>query len=97
MEIEEIYKELKKVIEPTSGEDIVKLGMVSKIIKEDNKLLIFLSLARRTPWSPFEMAINWTVHAKIVKEIVRVLEGKTDFEIYDDMTLQRYYPVEGVW
>jgi metal-sulfur cluster biosynthetic enzyme len=97
LEIEEIYKELEKVIEPTSGEDIVKLGIVSKIIKENNKFLIFLSLARRTPWSPFEMAMNWTVHAKIVKEIVKVLEEKiADFEIYDDMTLQRYYPIKGV-
>ncbi|MPW38549.1 hypothetical protein GBV73_02385 [Thermococcus sp. 101 C5] len=96
MEIEEIYKELKKVKEPISGEDIVSLGIVSMIMEEDNKVVIFLGLARRTPRSPFEMAVNWAVHARIVKDIVKVLEGKVNFEIIDDMTFQRYYPLEEV-
>lgn len=96
MEIEEIYKELKKVKEPISGEDIVSLGIVSLIRKEDNKVIIFIGLARRTPRHPFEMAVNWTIHARIVKDIVQVLEGKANFEIIDDMTFQRYYPIEEV-
>ena len=96
MEIEEIYEELKKVKEPISGEDIVSLGIVSLIRKEDNKMIIFLGLARRTPRHPFEMAVNWTIHARIVKDIVQVLEGKANFEIIDDMTFQRYYPIEEV-
>jgi len=96
LEIEEIYKELKKVKEPISGEDIVSLGIVSLIRKEDNKVIIFIGLARRTPRHPFEMAVNWTIHARIVKDIVQVLEGKANFEIIDDMTFQRYYPIEEV-
>lgn len=97
MEINKIYKLLEDIKEPISGENIVKLGVVTKIVKEDNKIVIYLDLARRTPQSPFEMAITWTVHAKIVREIVKVLEDKIpEFEIIDSMTLQRYYPVEEV-
>ncbi|NJE07370.1 hypothetical protein E3E31_02270 [Thermococcus sp. M39] len=97
MKIEEIYKELEKVIEPVSGENIVRLGLVSKIIRDDDKILIFLSLARRTPRHPFGMAVNWPIHVRIVKDIVKVLEDKIpDFEIIDDMTFQRYYPLEEV-
>jgi len=96
LEIEEIYEELKKVKEPISGEDIVSLGIVSLIRKEDDKVMIFLGLARRTPRHPFEMAVNWAVHSRIVKDIVKVLEGKVNFEIVDDMTFQRYYPIEEV-
>ncbi|WP_457753607.1 hypothetical protein [Thermococcus sp.] len=97
MEINKIYKLLEDIKEPISGENIVKLGVVTKIVKDDNKIVIYLDLARRTPQSPFEMAITWTVHAKIVKEIVKVLEDKIpEFEIIDSMTLQRYYPIEEV-
>jgi len=96
LEIEEIYEELKKVKEPISGEDIVSLGIVSLVRKEDNKVIIFLGLARRTPRRPFEMAVNWIIHVRIVKDIVKVLEGKVNFEIIDDMTFQRYYPREEV-
>ena len=71
MEIEEIYEELKKVKEPISGEDIISLGIVSLIRKEDNKMIIFLGLARRTPRHPFEMTVNWAVHARIVKDIIK--------------------------
>ena len=97
MEIDRIYKLLERVEEPISGENIVKLGIVTKIIKENDKIVIYLDLARRSPQSPFEMAVIWTVHAKIVKEIVKVLEDKvSEFEIIDSMTLQRYYPLEEV-
>jgi len=96
LEIEEIYEELKKVKEPISGEDIISLGIVSLIRKEDNKMIIFLGLARRTPRHPFEMAVNWAVHARMIKDIVKVLEGKVNFEIIDDMTFQKYYPIKEV-
>ena len=97
MEISKIYKLLEDIKEPISGENIVKLGVVTKIVRDDNKIVIYLDLARRTPQSPFEMAITWTVHAKIVREIVKVLEDKIpEFEIIDSMTLQRYYPIEEV-
>ncbi|MBO8173649.1 MAG: hypothetical protein H0Z18_00170 [Thermococcus sp.] len=97
MEIDKIYKLLERVEEPISGENIVKLGIITKIVKDDNKIVIYLDLARRTPQSPFEMAVTWTLHAKIVKEIVKVLEDKVpEFEIIDSMTLQRYYPIEEV-
>ncbi|WP_324735562.1 iron-sulfur cluster assembly protein [Thermococcus sp. SY098] len=97
MKIDRIYELLKTVKEPISGENIVKLGIVSKIVKDNGKIVIYLDLARRTPQSPFEMAITWTVHAKIVREIVKVLEDKIpEFEIIDSMTLQRYYPLEEV-
>lgn len=97
MEIEEIYEELKKVKEPISGEDIVSLGIVSNIIKENRKIIIFLSLARRTPRGPFSFAAHWHVYARIIKDIVNVLEDKVpEFEILDDMSFQRYYPLEEV-
>jgi len=97
LELDSIYELLKTVKEPISGEDIVKLGIVARIVKDNNRIIIYLDLARRAPKSPFEMAVIWTVHAKIVREIVKVLEGKVpEFEIIDNMTLQRYYPIEEV-
>ncbi|AHF79754.1 Clp protease/crotonase-like domain-containing protein [Thermococcus paralvinellae] len=97
MEIDRIYELLKTVKEPISGENIVKLGIVAKIVKDNDRIVIYLDLARRSPQSPFEMAVIWTVHTKIVKEIVKVLEDKvSEFEIIDSMTLQRYYPIEEV-
>ncbi len=97
MEIEEIYKELKKVKEPISGEDIISLGIVSLIMRDDDKIMIFIGLARKTPRHPFGMAINWPLHARIIKDIIKVLEGKIiNFEIIDDMTFQKYYPIKEV-
>ncbi|WP_048148826.1 iron-sulfur cluster assembly protein [Palaeococcus ferrophilus] len=88
---------LRKVKEPIAEMDIVSLGIVSKVMVDDEtgKVTVYLDLAHRTPHHPFEMALNWAVHARIVKDVVNVLGEKfPNLEILDSMTLQRYYPIE---
>jgi metal-sulfur cluster biosynthetic enzyme len=97
LERNEIISLLRKVKEPISEMDIVSLGIVSKVTVDDEtgKVTVYLDLANRTPHHPFEMALNWAVHARIVKDVVKALEGKfPNLEILDSMTLQRYYPIE---
>ncbi|WP_010868360.1 iron-sulfur cluster assembly protein [Pyrococcus abyssi] len=91
----EILKLLRNVKNPFTDRDIVSDGLVSKVIVEDRKVTIFVAFARNTPWKPAAMAMVWPLQAKIVKDIVEVLRD-FDVEVIDDMTLQRYYPLEEV-
>ncbi|ASJ16607.1 hypothetical protein A3L04_05750 [Thermococcus chitonophagus] len=91
----EILEKLRRVKNPFTGQDIVSEGLVTKVIKEDNKVIIYVAFARNTPRKPAAMAMVWPIQAKIVREIVNVLKDY-DIEILDDLTLQRYYPVEEV-
>ncbi|AMM53899.1 iron-sulfur cluster assembly protein [Pyrococcus kukulkanii] len=89
----EVLEKLKEVKNPFTGQDIVSEGLVTKVAKEDNKVIIYVAFARNTPRKPAAMAMVWPIQAKIVKEIVNVLKDY-EIEILDDLTLQRYYPVE---
>ncbi len=99
MRAEEIVKMLSNVKNPFTNVDIVSEGLVTKVITDEEKTIIYVAFARNTPPTPFSMAVNWPIQVKIIKEIAEVLEQKLKlgyFEIVDDMTLQRYYPVEEV-
>jgi len=88
---------LRKVKNPFTNMDIVSEGLVSKVeIDEDEgRVTIYVAFARFTPLHPFAMAVNWPLQAKIVEDMVNVLEGRLGyFEIVDDTTLQRYYPLD---
>jgi metal-sulfur cluster biosynthetic enzyme len=91
---EEVLELLKSVKNPFTGVDIVSEGLVSKIIEDEEGIQIYLAFARNTPPGPVSSALAWPVQARIVKDIVKVLEkaGVGKFEILDDTTLQRYYP-----
>jgi hypothetical protein len=94
---EEILGLLKKVKNPFTNIDIVSEGLVSKIeVDEEEKMVrIYVAFARNTPLHPFVMAVNWPLQARIVEDMVNVLEDKLGyFEIVDDTTLQRYYPLD---
>ncbi|WP_297499514.1 hypothetical protein [Thermococcus sp.] len=72
-------------------------GLVSKIEvdEEENIVRIYVAFFRNTPAHPFSMAVNWPVQARIIRDMVKVLEDKLGyFEIVDDTSLQRYYPIE---
>jgi len=93
---EEIIELLRKVRNPFTEMDIVSEGLVTKVEVEENLVRIYVAFARNTPAHPFAMAVNWPLQAKIVREMVRVLEDRVGYlEILDDTTLQRYYPLEG--
>ncbi|WP_088866062.1 iron-sulfur cluster assembly protein [Thermococcus radiotolerans] len=97
MKSEDILKELRKVENPFTNMDIVTEGLVTKVeIDEvENRVRVYVAFARNTPAHPFTMAVNWPLQAKIVREMVKVLEDKVGYlEIVDDTTLQRYYPLE---
>ncbi|NJE47553.1 DUF59 domain-containing protein [Thermococcus sp. GR7] len=97
MRPEEILELLGAVKNPFTGQNIVSEGLVTKIVAEEDKTTIYVAFARNTPPKPFAMAITWPLQARIVKDMVKVLEDKLGyFEIVDDMTLQRYYPIEEV-
>ncbi|MFA4647408.1 iron-sulfur cluster assembly protein [Pyrococcus kukulkanii] len=91
----EVLERLRKVKNPFTGQDIVSEGLVTRVDKEDNKIIIYMAFARNTPRKPAAMAMVWPIQAKIVKDIVSVLKDY-EVEILDDLTLQRYYPVEEV-
>ncbi|ASJ09790.1 hypothetical protein A3L11_09400 [Thermococcus siculi] len=77
--------------------DIVSEGLVRKVEVDDEEdtVRIYVAFARFTPLHPFAMAVNWPVQRRIVEDIVNVLEDKLGyFEIVDDTTLQRYYPLD---
>jgi len=93
---EEVLNLLRKVKNPFTNMDIVSEGLVSKVeIDEDEgKVTIYVAFARNTPLHPFAMAVNWPLQARIVEDMVNVLEDRLGyFEIVDDTTLQRYYPI----
>ncbi|WP_297520015.1 iron-sulfur cluster assembly protein [Thermococcus sp.] len=97
MRAEEVLNLLRKVKNPFTNMDIVSEGLVSKVeIDEDeNKVTIYVAFARNTPLHPFAMAVNWSLQARIVEDMVNVLEDRLGyFEIVDDTTLQRYYPLD---
>lgn len=97
MRAEEILNLLRDVKNPFTDMDIVSEGLVTKVITDEERTIIYVAFARNTPKQPFAMAVNWPLQARIIREMVNVLEDKLGyFEIVDDMTLQRYYPVEEV-
>ena len=96
MRAEEVLNLLRKVKNPFTNMDIVSEGLVSKVeIDEDEgKVTIYVAFARNTPLHPFAMAVNWPLQARIVEDMVNILEDRLGyFEIVDDTTLQRYYPI----
>lgn len=95
MRAEEILELLRKVENPFTNMDIVSEGLVTKIVVEEGKVTIYVAFARNTPGHPFVMALNWALQARIIRDMVKVLEDKLGyFEIVDDASLQRYYPLE---
>ena len=97
MRAEEILELLRNVENPITNMDIVSEGLVSKIEvdEEENIVRIYVAFLRNTPAHPFSMALNWAVQARIIRDMVKVLEGKLGyFEIVDDTSLQRYYPID---
>lgn len=97
MRAEEIIELLRGVKNPFTNMDIVSEGLVSRIEvdEEEGTVRIYVAFARFTPAHPFAMAVNWPLQARIVKDMVKVLEDKLGyFEIVDDTTLQRYYPLD---
>ncbi|AEC52397.1 hypothetical protein PNA2_1482 [Pyrococcus sp. NA2] len=90
MEITELLKNVKN---PFTERDIVSEGLISKVMVENKKIIIFVAFSRFTPRKPAPMAMVWPLQARIVKDIVKALRGY-DIEIIDDMTFQRYYPIE---
>jgi len=95
LEAGEILELLRKVENPFTNMDIVTEGLVSKVEVEEDKVTIYVAFARYTPLHPFAMAVNWPLQARIIRDMVKVLEDKLGyFEIVDDTTLQRYYPLD---
>ncbi|WP_088862574.1 iron-sulfur cluster assembly protein [Thermococcus celer] len=95
MRAEEILELLRKVENPFTNMDIVSEGLVSKVVVEEDRVTIYVAFARNTPVHPFAMAVNWPLQARIVRDMVKVLEDKLGyFEIVDDTSLQRYYPLD---
>ena len=94
MRSDKVLELLKSVKNPFTEIDIVSEGLVSKVTFDEDKVVIYLAFARNTPPGPVSSALAWPLQAKIVRDIVRVLEnaGIGKFEILDDTTLQRYYP-----
>ncbi len=93
MDVEEIYKRLREVKEPITETDIVSLGLVEKVIADEDGVRIYLRLSEGVR-NPFQHALSWPVRWRIVKDIVALFDDIASLEILDSRTLQRYYPLE---
>ncbi|NJE61106.1 iron-sulfur cluster assembly protein [Thermococcus sp. 21S7] len=97
MRSEEVLQLLRNVKNPFTGMDIVSEGLVTRVVVEEDTTTIYVAFARSTPATPFSMAVNWPLQARIIRDMVNVLGSELGyFEIVDDTTLQRYYPIEEV-
>jgi len=93
LETEEIYERLKRVKEPITEMDVVSLGLVDKVIADEDGVRIYLHLSEGLR-HPFQHALSWPVRWRIVRDIVDTLDDVTGLEIIDSRTLERYYPLE---
>ena len=94
MDVErEIYRRLRRVKEPITEIDIVSLGLVEKVIADEDGVKIYLRLSEGLR-HPFQNALSWPVRWRIVKDIAALLDDVSRLEILDSRTLERYYPLE---
>ncbi|MCD6524438.1 MAG: DUF59 domain-containing protein [Thermococcus sp.] len=93
MKVEEIYERLKKVKEPITEVDVVSLGLVEKVIADEDGVRVYLRLSEGLR-HPFQHALSWPVKWRIVRDIVAALDDVVPLEILDSRTLERYYPLE---
>ncbi|AJC71039.1 hypothetical protein X802_01675 [Thermococcus guaymasensis DSM 11113] len=93
MKVEEIYERLKKVKEPITEVDVVSLGLVEKVIADEDGVRVYLRLSEGLR-HPFQHALSWPVKWRIVRDIVAALDDVVPLEILDSKTLERYYPLE---
>ncbi len=93
METEEIYERLKKVKDPITEVDVVSLGLVEKVIADEDGVRVYLRLSEGFR-HPFQNALSWPVRWRIVRDIVAILDDVAPLEILDSRTLERYYPLE---
>lgn len=94
MDVEkEVYQRLRQVKEPITEIDIVSLGLVEKVIADEDGVRIYLRLSEGLR-HPFQNALSWPVKRRIVKDIVAILDDIARLEILDSRTLERYYPLE---
>ncbi len=93
MKVEEIYERLKKVKEPITEVDVVSLGLVEKVIADEDGVRVYLRLSEGLR-HPFQHALSWPVRWRIVRDVVAALEDVVPLEILDSKTLERYYPLE---
>lgn len=77
MEIKEVYKKLREVIDPEIGYDIVSLGEVEEVRIENNK--VYVKILPTTPLCPYLPFIIEGVNEKI-KELGLDPEIDIDFE-----------------
>ena len=93
MKVEEIYERLKNVKEPITEVDVVSLGLVEKVIADEDGVRVYLRLSEGLR-HPFQHALSWPVKWRIVRDIVAALDDVVPLEILDSRTLERYYPLE---
>jgi len=93
LKVEEIYERLKKVKEPITEVDVVSLGLVEKVIADEDGVRVYLRLSEGLR-HPFQHALSWPVRWRIVRDVVAALEDVVPLEILDSKTLERYYPLE---
>jgi len=93
LKVEEIYERLKKVKEPITEVDVVSLGLVEKVIADEDGVRVYLRLSEGLR-HPFQHALSWPVKWRIVRDIVAALDDVVPLEILDSRTLERYYPLE---
>ncbi|HHI00822.1 MAG TPA: DUF59 domain-containing protein [Thermococcus litoralis] len=87
--VKEVVEELRKVIDPETGLNIVDEGLVYGLTVENKKAMVWLLLVRTTPECHFCQAIAMNVQRRIIKDIIKVLREKRfkNVRVYNEIGL----------
>jgi metal-sulfur cluster biosynthetic enzyme len=88
-EVKDVVEELRKVRDPETELNIVDEGLVYGLTVENEKVMVWLLLARTTPECHFCQAIAMNVQRKIVGDIIEVLreKGFRSVKVYNEIGL----------
>ncbi|ALV62217.1 hypothetical protein ADU37_CDS05180 [Thermococcus sp. 2319x1] len=88
-EVKEVVEELRKVKDPETELNIVDEGLVYGLTVENEKVMVWLLLARTTPECHFCQAIAMNVQKRIIRDIIGVLreKGFRSVKVYNEIGL----------
>jgi len=75
-EVKAVVEVLRNVIDPETELNIVDEGLLYGLTVEGEKVQVFLLMARSTPECHFCQSIAVNVQRRILREIVKTLQGK---------------------
>ncbi|WP_297468795.1 iron-sulfur cluster assembly protein [Thermococcus sp.] len=88
-EVKRVVKVLENVEDPETGLNIVEEGLLYGLTIENERVEVFLLMARSTPECHFCQMLAINVQRKILEDIVKILraEGFNSVKVYNELGL----------